>query len=118
MPFLSARGLSGLKNYKYQSAGYTLLDDIHQPFWNCKQLYTRLTIFAVVDKQPPPPTKDCCRIDYRFCCRDHRAATPLAGTQPHYIDRHIRPDTRILRLTVLRSNVHRSELVSLHLTII
>ena len=36
MPFLSARGLSGLKNYKYQSAGYTLLDDIHQPFWNCK----------------------------------------------------------------------------------
>ncbi|CAL5221609.1 g3829 [Coccomyxa viridis] len=34
MPFLSARGLSGLKNYKYQSAGYTLLDDIHQPFWN------------------------------------------------------------------------------------
>ncbi len=37
MPFLSARGLSGLKNYKYQSAGYTLLDDIHQPFWNCKR---------------------------------------------------------------------------------
>lgn len=36
MPFLSARALSGLKNYKYQSAGYTLLDDIHQPFWNCK----------------------------------------------------------------------------------
>jgi len=38
MPFLSARGLSGLKNYKYQSAGYTLLDDIHQPFWNCEAL--------------------------------------------------------------------------------
>ncbi|CAK0780569.1 hypothetical protein CVIRNUC_005097 [Coccomyxa viridis] len=34
MPMLSSRALSGLKNYKYQSAGYTLLDDIHQPFWN------------------------------------------------------------------------------------
>lgn len=34
MPILSKRALSGLKAYKYVSAGYTLLDDIHQPFWN------------------------------------------------------------------------------------
>ena len=56
MPMLSSRALSGLKNYKYQSAGYTLLDDIHQPFWNCKPpllhaLYgMKLEIFYVTQR--------------------------------------------------------------------
>jgi hypothetical protein len=36
MPFLSARALTGLSSYKYKPSGYTLLDDIHQPFWNCE----------------------------------------------------------------------------------
>ena len=36
MAFLSARALTGLKNYKYKAAGYTLLDEVHQPFWNRK----------------------------------------------------------------------------------
>ncbi len=35
MPYCSPRALQGLKNYKYVSGGYTWLDDIHQPFWNC-----------------------------------------------------------------------------------
>ncbi len=35
MPYLSERGLEGLKQYVYHSAGYTWLDDVHQPFWNC-----------------------------------------------------------------------------------
>ena len=34
MAFLSPRALNGLRTYKYKPAGYTLLDDIHQPFWN------------------------------------------------------------------------------------
>jgi hypothetical protein len=35
MPYLSERGLQGLKQYVYHSGGYTWLDDVHQPFWNC-----------------------------------------------------------------------------------
>ena len=35
MPYLSERGLEGLKNYQYHSSGTTALDDLHQPFWNC-----------------------------------------------------------------------------------
>mmetsp|Transcript_16607 Transcript_16607/g.49684 ORF Transcript_16607/g.49684 Transcript_16607/m.49684 type:complete len:406 (-) Transcript_16607:348-1565(-) len=34
MPYLSERGLVGLKNYQYHSSGTTALDDLHQPFWN------------------------------------------------------------------------------------
>ena len=34
--YLSPRALEGLKNYQYKPAGYTLLDDLHQPFWNCE----------------------------------------------------------------------------------
>ena len=36
MAFLCSRALNGLRTYKYSPAGYTLLDDIHQPFWNCE----------------------------------------------------------------------------------
>lgn len=36
MPYLSERGLQGLKSYQYLSGGYTWLDDAHQPFWNCE----------------------------------------------------------------------------------
>lgn len=35
MPYLSERALDGLKHYKYKPGGYTWLDDLHQPFWNC-----------------------------------------------------------------------------------
>ncbi len=38
MTYLSPRALQGLKQYQYKSGGYTLLDDIHQPFWNGEQL--------------------------------------------------------------------------------
>ena len=38
MPYLSARALGGLKQYEYKSGGYTRLDDLHQPFWNCTPL--------------------------------------------------------------------------------
>ncbi len=38
MTYLSPRALQGLKQYQYKSGGYTLLDDIHQPFWNGDQL--------------------------------------------------------------------------------
>lgn len=34
MPYLSKRALTGLRDYKYVAGGYTLLDDLHQPFWN------------------------------------------------------------------------------------
>lgn len=34
MPYLTKRGLVGLNQYKYHSAGTTKLDDLHQPFWN------------------------------------------------------------------------------------
>jgi ethanolaminephosphotransferase len=36
MPYLSSRALKGLKQYKYKPAGYTFLDNAHQPFWNCE----------------------------------------------------------------------------------
>lgn len=35
MPVLSKRALEGLRTYQYKPAGYTVLDDWHQPFWNC-----------------------------------------------------------------------------------
>ena len=34
MPYITPRGLKGLKQYKYKPGGYTWLDDLHQPFWN------------------------------------------------------------------------------------
>ncbi|MEW5306169.1 MAG: hypothetical protein WDW36_008656 [Sanguina aurantia] len=34
MGYLSPRALQGLKEYQYKPAGYTWLDDLHQPFWN------------------------------------------------------------------------------------
>ena len=36
MPYLSRRALQGLKAYKYKPAGYTKLDELHTPFWNCE----------------------------------------------------------------------------------
>jgi hypothetical protein len=38
MPYLSKRALQGLEAYKYKPAGYTKLDEIHTPFWNCESL--------------------------------------------------------------------------------
>lgn len=34
MPYITPRGLKGLKQYQYKPGGYTWLDDWHQPFWN------------------------------------------------------------------------------------
>jgi ethanolaminephosphotransferase len=34
MPYITPRGLKGLEQYQYKSAGYTWLDDLHTPFWN------------------------------------------------------------------------------------
>lgn len=58
MTYLSPRALQGLKQYQYKSGGYTLLDDIHQPFWNgivnflplwlAPNLITLIGIFALV----------------------------------------------------------------------
>jgi hypothetical protein len=33
--YLSERALAGLKAYEYKPAGYTILDKLHTPFWNC-----------------------------------------------------------------------------------
>ena len=41
MPYLSKRALQGLKAYKYKPAGYTKLDEIHTPFWNCELRWRR-----------------------------------------------------------------------------
>ena len=35
---LSARALDGLKSYQYKSGGYTILDDLHNPMWNCEEM--------------------------------------------------------------------------------
>lgn len=35
-PYLSRRALEGLKQYQYKPAGYTFLDNWHQPIWNCE----------------------------------------------------------------------------------
>jgi hypothetical protein len=35
MKYLSTRALEGLKRYQYKPSGYTFLDKIHTPFWNC-----------------------------------------------------------------------------------
>lgn len=34
--YLSERALAGLKSYEYKPAGYTILDTLHTPFWNCE----------------------------------------------------------------------------------
>jgi len=34
MTYLSRRALIGLREYRYKPAGYTILDDWHQPIWN------------------------------------------------------------------------------------
>ncbi len=36
MPYLSKQALSGLKHYHYKPGGYTILDNWHQPLWNCE----------------------------------------------------------------------------------
>ncbi len=43
MPYLSERGLVGLKSYQYHSSGTTALDDLHQPIWNCEAALHRPT---------------------------------------------------------------------------
>ncbi len=35
MPYLSKRALQGLKDYQYKPGNYTILDEWHQPIWNC-----------------------------------------------------------------------------------
>jgi ethanolaminephosphotransferase len=40
-PYLSERALQGLKQYKYKPGGYTWLDDVHNPYWNCACPYSR-----------------------------------------------------------------------------
>jgi hypothetical protein len=47
MAFLSDRALRGLQNYKYKPAGYTILDDLHQPVWNCAYLCRIISFYAV-----------------------------------------------------------------------
>ena len=37
MPYLSQRALEGLKAYEYKPAGYTYLDKLHAPFYNCER---------------------------------------------------------------------------------
>jgi hypothetical protein len=37
MPYLSRRALEGLRAYEYKPAGYTYLDKIHAPFYNCER---------------------------------------------------------------------------------
>ena len=46
MVFLSQRALEGLRNYKYKPANYTVLDDLHQPIWNCK--FSHLVYFIYI----------------------------------------------------------------------
>lgn len=36
MPYLSTRALEGLRSYQYKPSGYTILDELHQPVWNCE----------------------------------------------------------------------------------
>lgn len=38
MVYLSRRALEGLKAYEYKPSGYTYLDRIHTPFWECECL--------------------------------------------------------------------------------
>ena len=35
MRYLTPRALEGLKEYRYKPGGYTVLDALHQPIWNC-----------------------------------------------------------------------------------
>lgn len=35
MGYLSQRSLEGLRSYAYKPCGYTYLDELHQPVWNC-----------------------------------------------------------------------------------
>lgn len=39
MPYLSKRSLEGLRNYAYKPSGYTILDELHQPIWNCELVW-------------------------------------------------------------------------------
>lgn len=34
-PYLTERALQGLKQYQYKPGGYTWLDAVHNPYWNC-----------------------------------------------------------------------------------
>ena len=86
MTYLSPRALQGLKQYQYKSGGYTLLDDIHQPFWNGDQL----------------PILDCHARSIKICrifwenllllpsvCRHRQSSAFVAGAESNHVDRHI-----------------------------
>ena len=36
MPYLAPRALGGLRDYQFKPGGYTHLDMLHQPLWNCE----------------------------------------------------------------------------------
>lgn len=56
MGYLSPRALQGLKEYQYKPAGYTWLDDAHQPFWNgeCSTVQSGLPSPTLVYRSPTP----------------------------------------------------------------
>ncbi len=65
MPVLSKRALEGLRTYQYKPAGYTVLDDWHQPFWNCTLLRTSLLLGcyacrSATDAKRAPSQCTCC----------------------------------------------------------
>jgi len=55
MPYLTARALSGLREYRYKPAGYTILDDWHQPIWNCENIAQHRNITLL-----------CFQVDYTY----------------------------------------------------
>ena len=79
MPYLSERALIGLKHYQYHSGGTTLLDDIHQPFWNCESRTTH----SAKQAQDPASGRRCHRC-WPYCLLTLRLLMLLKGSSPTF----------------------------------
>ena len=63
--YLSLRALEGLKSYAYKPSGYTVLDDLHQPVWNCECTSPSGTATACRRRRRRLPA--CTRMSVRSC---------------------------------------------------
>eukprot|EP00983_Pelagomonas_calceolata_P031626 991489-Pelagomonas_calceolata.AAC.7 len=87
MKFLSKQALFGLQSYKYKSGGYTYLDTLHNPFWNCEFCKRLACIivhlsFLVAAKQTFTPFPRAS--NHLVTTRPSRVPTNMASTQPHH----------------------------------
>ena len=68
---LSQRALEGLRAYKYKPGGYTWLDHLHTPFWNCEQRHSRVQVAGPAEQHVGLQDERLKQAPYIYTCHAH-----------------------------------------------